>query len=306
MPSYRRAPFLAHCLAGLAQQTLPPTEVIVVVREDDAETRSLLAQPSVLPLREVVVQRSGAVAARNAGLEMATGDIVAFTDDDAVPRPDWLARLVDHYAYPSVGAVGGRDVIYHDGVPEEPPRRRDVGVLTWYGRFITLHYRGTGPARDVDFLKGVNMSVNFGRDRSLRFDERLRGRGAQVHEDAALCLEVHRSGRRVIFDPSIVVDHYEADRGDNDARAPLDLRARRDRHHNQTYLVAGYYPPHRIAVHVLYALVVGMADAPGLLLTLRAVVRTRSLRPHIVPLVANTSGRITGLVSGVRVRRGRL
>jgi cellulose synthase/poly-beta-1,6-N-acetylglucosamine synthase-like glycosyltransferase len=289
-------------LAGLAAQGRTPDEVLVVVRREDEPTREVLARGWDLPLREVVVERPGAVAARNAGLEVARGDIVAFTDDDAVPRADWLTRLAAAYEDSTVGAVGGRDVIYADGVPTATPPRTQVGVLTWYGRFVTLHPRGTGPARDVDFLKGVNMSISRIRSPALRFDERLRGRGAQVHEDAALCLEVRRAGLRVVYDPEIVVDHYEADRGENDARAPRDLRARRDRHHNQTYLVARYYPVHRVVVHLLYAVVVGMADAPGLLLSVRDIVRTRSLRGHLLPLVANVLGRTSGLATGARLR----
>lgn len=302
VPTYHRPGSLAACLTGLTEQSHAPDEVLVVVRRDDVASRAVLAQRWDMPVREVVVDRPGAVAARNAGLEAATGDVVALTDDDAVPRPDWLARLLAHYEVPDVGAVGGRDLLYAAGLPVLTPLRRQVGVLTWYGRFITLHPRGTGPARDVDFLKGVNMSISRTRSPGVRFDEHLRGRGAQVHEDAALCLEVHRAGLRVVYDPEIVVDHYEADRGDNDARAPRTLRARRDRHHNQTYLVARYYPIRRVVVHVLYALVVGMADAPGLLLTARNILRTRSLSGHLLPLVANVLGRIEGLATATRVR----
>jgi GT2 family glycosyltransferase len=300
--TYQRPSSLARCLAGLAAQARPPGEVLVVVRPEDLATRAVVARGWDLPVREVVVERPGLVAARNAGLAVATGDIAAFTDDDAVPRPDWLARLVAVYEDPTVGAVGGRDVIYAGGVPTPVPLRAQVGVLTWYGRFVSMHPRGTGPARDVDFLKGVNMSIRRTRSPALRFDERLRGRGAQAYEDAALCLAVRRAGLRVVYDPTIVVDHYEADRGENDARAPRDVRARRDRHHNQTYLVARYYPLHRVVVHVLYAVIVGMADAPGLLLSVRDVVRTRSLRGHLLPLVANVLGRISGLVAGARLR----
>lgn len=45
------------------------------------------------------------VAKKNAGLGLATGEIVCFMDDDAAVRPDWLERIVACYAEPSVGAV---------------------------------------------------------------------------------------------------------------------------------------------------------------------------------------------------------
>jgi GT2 family glycosyltransferase len=71
--------------AALAAQTLPPDEVIVVV---DSPPR-------------------GEAWARNHGFSLATGDIIASTDDDCVPPPDWLERLVDAIdRYDAAGAGG--------------------------------------------------------------------------------------------------------------------------------------------------------------------------------------------------------
>src|SRR5712692_3179201 len=50
--------------------------------------------------------RKGVVSAYNLGLKESKGDVVAFTDDDAVPKPDWIERLVRAYS-PGVGGVGG-------------------------------------------------------------------------------------------------------------------------------------------------------------------------------------------------------
>jgi GT2 family glycosyltransferase len=302
VPTYHRATHLMRCLDGLARQTLTPHEVLVVVRRDDSESRDRIADRGDLPLLEVVVDRPGSVAARHAGLDVATGDIIAFIDDDAVARPDWLAALAAHYADPSVGAVGGRDQIYHGDVPVTEPRFRQVGVLTWYGRFLTMHHLGYGPARDVHWLKGVNMSFDRRRNPDIRFDECLRGQGAEAYEDTTVSLQIRQRGQRVIYDPEIVVDHYEADRGGNDEREPRLLRARRDRQHNQTYVVARYYPPHRTAVHLIYTVAIGMRDSPGVALTIRNILRTRRLRGHLIPLLANVQGRFAGLVTARQAR----
>jgi glycosyltransferase involved in cell wall biosynthesis len=302
VPTYRRPALLVQCLDGLARQTLTAHEVLVVVRRDDSESRASIANRSDLPLREVVVDRPGVVAARNAGLDIAAGDIVAFIDDDAIPHPDWLARLVEHYADPAVGAVGGRDQIYHGDVLDTGPLFRRVGILTWYGRFISMHHLGQGPARDVDFLKGVNMSFDRRRNPDVRVDECLRGQGAQVYEETTVCLQIRQRGQRVVYDPEIVVDHHEADRGDNDEREPRLLRPRRDRHHNQAYVVVRYYPVPRAVVHLIYALAIGMEDSPGVALTIRNILRTRRLRGHLVPLLANVQGRFAGLVTALRAR----
>ncbi len=304
IPSWRRPDDLRRVLNSLVHQQHKPDEVLVVVRPDDTPSREVAAAAAAdLPVREVLVRNPGLVAARNAGLDAASCHIVAFLDDDAVPEIDWLERMLAHYDAPDVGAVGGRDRLFRNGVlaPEGP--RSDVGTLTWYGRFVAWHHRGTGAARDVHHLKGVNMSIDRGRFPDIRVDTSLRGRGAEVHEDASVSLQVLRRGLRVVYDPAVRVDHYEASRGDADARSPVDLRGRRDRHHNQTFVVVRYFPLHRAVVHVLYALLLGSSEAPGLAITLRNIVRSRTLRGQLLPFVANVQGRCLGIRTALSLRR---
>jgi glycosyltransferase involved in cell wall biosynthesis len=302
VPTFRRPDRLHACLDGLVRQTLSAKEVLVVVRDTDVRTRDAVADRHDLPLREVVVGRPGLVAARNAGLAAATGDVVAFIDDDAVARPDWLARLAAHYDDPLVGAVGGRDQIHHGATPVTGPLFDRVGVLTWYGRFISMHHLGHGAPRKVDFLKGVNMSFDRRAHPSVRVDEHLRGNGAQVHEETSVCLQLRRLGKRVIYDPGIVVDHYEAERGAADERDTGLFVVRRDRSHNQAFVVVRYYPMLRAVTHLVYAMAIGMADSPGVALTLRNMVRRRRLRGHLVPLLANVVGRCAGTATALRAR----
>ncbi|MEO0683984.1 MAG: glycosyltransferase family A protein, partial [Cyanobacteria bacterium J06649_11] len=160
IPTYRRSQDLARCLKALQNQTRPADEVIVVVRDTDTETWSFLTafDSKDLGLRSATVSITGVVAAMNTGLDAATADIVAFTDDDAAPHLDWLARIESHYlANEQVGGVGGRDWVYH-GTDLEDGSSRTVGQVHWFGRVIGNHHIGTGEAREVDVLKGVNMS----------------------------------------------------------------------------------------------------------------------------------------------------
>ena len=129
VPTFRRTAHLQRCLSALAEQRRRPEQVVVVVRDTDEATRAYLAAgtPPGLSVEVVGVGVPGMVAALNAGLCAARGDIVAFTDDDAAPWPDWIERLRQHFeSEPHLGGVGGRDWI--PGFERAKPRR-DVGRL---------------------------------------------------------------------------------------------------------------------------------------------------------------------------------
>ena len=230
VPTYRRTSDLARCLDALARQQRAPDEVLVVCRGADEETQAWLAiekSRARLPLVKVEVSQGGQVAALNAGLDAVTGDIVAITDDDAAPRPAWLHRIEAHFASaPNVGGVGGRDWVHEHGATLDASEP-EVGRWQFPGRAIGNHHLGVGAARDVDFLKGANMSyrVSAIRDNAIRFDTRLRGTGAQVNNDMAFASAVRRAGWRLVYDPAVEVDHYPALRFDEDARAVRGSRS---------------------------------------------------------------------------------
>ncbi|MEL6163750.1 MAG: glycosyltransferase family 2 protein, partial [Cyanobacteria bacterium J06628_3] len=216
IPTYRRSQDLARCLEALQNLTRPADEVIVVVRDTDTQTWSFLQtfDTKNLPLRTATVTVTGVVAAMNAGLDEASTDIVAFTDDDAAPHPDWLARIESHYlADDCVGGVGGRDWVYH-GSDLEDGNSRTVGQVSWFGRVVGNHHIGAGEAREVDVLKGVNMSFRRAAIQDWHFDGRMKGTGAQVHFELAFSLKLKRAGWKLIYDPQVAVNHYPAKRFD--------------------------------------------------------------------------------------------
>jgi len=91
---------------SLRRQTLRPTEVIVVVDHNPELLRRVREElPSVIVVENQ--ETHGLSGARNSGLAVATGDLIAFLDDDAVAEPNWLAELTRGYADPNVIGVGG-------------------------------------------------------------------------------------------------------------------------------------------------------------------------------------------------------
>lgn len=273
VPTYRRPQGLDRCLDAIARQTRPPDEVLVVVRDTDRETRAYLAAraPGDPVVRSVKVATPGLVAALNAGLDAIGTDLVACTDDDARPRPEWLARIGWHFeSDPRIGAVGGRDWIPGSGRDGE---RRVVGRLQWWGRIVGNHHLGVGPPREVEVLKGVNMSYRRAALAGRRFDTRLLGAGSTVHNELGVTLALRRSGWRVIYDPAVTVDHDQAPRVDEAQRSDFSPRAVHDAVHNETLALLEHLPAGRRELFLLWALAVGTRAAPGLAQWMRFVAK---------------------------------
>jgi len=291
IPSYRRPKDLARCLDALKKQKLPADEVLVVVRDTDTETWTFVQtlNPEFLLLRTATVSESGVVAAMNAGMDAASGDIIAFTDDDATPHTDWLERIEAHFLSDSnIGGVGGRDWVYH-GTELEEGEREVVGQVQWFGRVIGGHHLGVGEAREVDVLKGVNMSFRRSAIDQMHFDPRMRGTGAQVHFELAFSLALKRAGWKLIYDPKVAVNHYPAQRFDEDQRNKFNDIALINAVHNETLVLLENLPSTRRTAFVFWATFVGTRDAPGFLQWLRFLPKEGTLAGQ--KLLASLRGR---------------
>jgi cellulose synthase/poly-beta-1,6-N-acetylglucosamine synthase-like glycosyltransferase len=267
VPTWRRPEDLTRCLAGLAAQLRPADEVLVVARREDSETWAALERSSgsshQLPVRGISVAVSGVVPSLRAGLNASRGDVVAITDDDAVPRRDWLERIERLLERdPTVGGVGGRDWVHRDGVLNGG--ERTVGSVRWYGRVIGNHHLGVGGPREVDLLKGANMAFRARAVRPVDLDDGLRGEGDQPHWEIDLCLSVKRNGWTLLYDPAIAVDHYPAPRFEREQRAAGSAEALRNEVHNRTYALLKGLPGWRAPITLAYEFLVGTRQAPGL------------------------------------------
>ncbi len=266
VPSWRRARSLERCLRALAAQSRVPSEVVVGLRADDAESAravELLAQSFPALLRSATTTEPGVVAAMNAALAAcrADCDIIALTDDDTEPRPDWLERLVACFADSYVGGAGGRD-----WQSLERGDRDVVGKVQWFGRTIGNHHLGAGAVRDVDVLKGANCAFRAPLLRTLGFDARLAGSGAQLFWELFVCLPIRRAGWRLVYDPAIAVEHHVEPRAEGDQlhRGTFAALPLSDGVHNETLALLEHRHVAGRAAFVAWAILVGTHHEPGL------------------------------------------
>lgn len=141
IPTYKRPDLLARCLRALLKQTMTPSEFEVIVADDDADPRinkliDLFNLPHGPSIRYVAVTEThGPAAARNQGWRQARGQIIAFTDDDCIPNPDWLAEGIDSFESRFV-ALSGQLVM---PLPSNPTDyERDASHLQ-HSSFVTAN-----------------------------------------------------------------------------------------------------------------------------------------------------------------------
>ena len=280
VPTYRRPKYLQDCLTGFKQQIRLADEILLIVRDSDCLTWEFLASfdPEFLPIKTLTVKVTGVVAAMNLGLDTAGGDIVCFIDDDAVPHHDWLAKIEAHFlADPQLVGLGGRDCMYLGGEKLVEDYKPVVGKLQWFGRMIANHHLGVGKPRQVDFLKGVNMSYRRAAIANMDFDERMKGTGAQTHFEVSFGLSLKRAGCKLLYDPQIVVDHYLAERFDEDIRDRFNPTAFFNEVHNETLAIVEHFSLPRKVLFMTWAMLVGTRKAFGLVQLIRFLPREGKL-----------------------------
>ncbi|MFT3859539.1 MAG: glycosyltransferase family A protein [Aquabacterium sp.] len=129
IPTYKRPDLLRRCLDALSRQNIAPTSYEVIVVDDgrSADTREVVewfnrrcqGAPAFRYLQPDGTR--GPAAARNRGWRASEAKLIAFTDDDTVPAPDWLAEGCRAMSR-DVVAVGGRVVVPTTATPTDHER----------------------------------------------------------------------------------------------------------------------------------------------------------------------------------------
>lgn len=238
---------LRACLQHLESQTRRPDQVIVVDASSNEQSAAVCAAFPEIERFPLPRGRHRMPASRNLALHHATGDVVAFLDDDSMAQPGWLEALLSAYEAPGVGGAGGRVLDPNDPPLPDPTA---VGRLTADGRRIDNFGADLEAPIDVDRVRGCNMSFRRVLVAGLGgFDEGFTG--SNVHEASDMCLRVRAAGHRIRFVPYALVEHLSAPR-EAIPRDPAAVRTQFYLARNTTYLLLKHLGPRPRIVRRLY------------------------------------------------------
>lgn len=186
--------YLMECIDACLKLDYPDFEILVLPDRKESIDRDV----RVIPTGNVPPP-----VKRDLAVKHAKGDILAFIDDDAYPRRDWLRNAMVHFKDRDIGAVGGPAVT----PKSDTTRQRASGLV-----FSSIIGGGTTRNRYVPSAKATETddwpTVNFLIKRDVF--KKLGGFDNEYWpgEDTKFCLDLVKAGYRIIQDPEVLVYHH--------------------------------------------------------------------------------------------------
>jgi len=248
IPTRFREARLSFALDALARQSVGPERFeIIVVRAPDAVGGRLTEAPPGLTVRFMTAPVASPGVQRNVGWRSSSAPLIAFTDDDCRPAPEWLERMLE--------ASSGPETVLQGRTEPDPAERHlwwglarswEITEENEYYATCNIAY----PRRLLEHLEG--------------FDDRYPGKTAICGEDTDLGLRARELGAELRYVDGALVWHAVLQRS---LRAALREARRRD----ATALVVKRHPAHRQALYKRYfvhprhpAMVLALAGALAL------------------------------------------
>lgn len=202
-----RADLLDDAITGVMQLDYPAFELVVVNGPSTDHSEEVLKRwrGRIKHLRCDVPNLS---VSRNVGIAGASGEIVAFLDDDAVPHPHWLRYLARNFADPSIGGVGGftvdntgvrwqvrKTVCDRFGNAHFPADSFDERLLNWPGTPLYCSLLGTNSSFRREALYEIG-----------GFDHTF----AYLLDETDVCLRMVDAGWNIVYEPAALIFHQFA------------------------------------------------------------------------------------------------
>ncbi len=181
------------CLDSLVALNYPEFEVLVI-DDGSTDTTAGIAQgfDRVIYHRQ---EHAGLSVARNRGMELATGTVLAYTDDDCIAHPDWLLHLSHAFSDTDVAAAGGPNI------PPTPRSRTERLVAAAPGAPAHVLLNDV----EAEHLPGCNLAI---RKDALVAVGGFRAEFVAAGDDVDVCWRLREAGGRLIFVPGAMVWHH--------------------------------------------------------------------------------------------------
>ena len=192
--SHGRPDLLRRCLVGLSQQDLPEFEIVVIA--DQSGLDAIKSLPFAGLIKTEHQHEPNISKARNQGIALAAGEIVAFIDDDAVPDRAWATHMLRCFDAPEIAAATGL-VLGRNGISVQWGKMsfdhlgRDYGPRDeTHGPYLKLHGTNLGLRRErVIEMGGFDEAFHFYLD------------------ETDLALRLHKQSLTCVFETNTVVHH---------------------------------------------------------------------------------------------------
>jgi glycosyltransferase involved in cell wall biosynthesis len=204
---------LARCLQSVQDICFDGSWELIIVNNASCDQTETIIQEfmntNTVPVRRVYEPKPGLGNAHNAGVATARGDVLAFTDDDCYPAPDFLSRIWLAFGDRSVGYVTGR-IMLHDPADHPFTINESTTPLTFPGRSFVC--AGAVQGANMAFRREVLVEIGG-------FDP-LFGPGALFNaEDVDAAGRASTMGWEGRYRPDVVVRHHHGRKASDAPRA---------------------------------------------------------------------------------------
>lgn len=205
--TYNREKILPYCLQSLNQQKFPENnaEILVIDNASTDNTKKIVSsflKTSKFKCRYILERKQGLSAAKNRGIKEATGDFIAFIDDDAVACKNWIKNLVNCFSKEEILAAGGKTIPKFEVKPPEwlPPKYLFVlGAVDLGQKIKIVPYIAGGNSA---FRKKIFQQVGF-----FRTDLGRKKKSLLSGEELDLCQRISQAGGKIIYNPKAIIYH---------------------------------------------------------------------------------------------------
>ncbi len=202
LPVYNGEQFLAEAIQSVLDQTLLPDEIIAVDDGSTDRTALIIAEFSAkapVPIRYAYQENQGPAAARNHGLHLAQGELIAFQDADdvwAIDRLPMQVQLLDQR--PDAAMVLGRTRFFADGVSLKSVGADDATAPRWFlGMQCGIYRRAAFTAVGV-FDSGLRVHDD------TDWFRRAIAAGLVIHTHEDIVLYHRRHAGNITNDPAVL------------------------------------------------------------------------------------------------------